>query len=488
MLIPQFARLLGWFLIILSFCQLFPLFLSLYLKEANSSQAFLLSIGFSFFFGNALLLSFKDFHIEEDRRVGMLVPFVLWIVIPLFAAIPFALTSFFGGFFQAYFEAVSGLTTTGATLLVDPSVLPKGLLFWRSQLEWIGGIGVFVLALTIFPLLNIGGMKLFYTGLPKGEGENINAQIKGTAQVLVPAYLMLTLLCFILLIISGESPLSASTLAMSTVSTGGFSINPGSVAIPSGGLGEWILMIFMILASLNITFFWYISRGKWPRPEQDKETFNFILLTFASGLLFFILFSTLDQGVISEVSIFSKIQTALFTAISATSTTGYVPAGGVSDSLTIGLSILFLIMIGGAMGSTAGGLKMMRAMLVSRHGWQELRKLSYRHDAKGITYNKRAITQNDLGNLWLLFFLFLLAMSFGLLFLSALGMNFHQAMNISVASITNSGPTVYLMDPEFLGYNNLVTSQKLISLLLMVFGRFEGVLILAIIAKNFWDH
>jgi trk system potassium uptake protein TrkH len=140
------------------------------------------------------------------------------------------------------------------------------------------------------------------------------------------------------------------------------------------------------------------------------------------------------------------------------------------------------------MGSTAGGLKMMRGMLVFRHGWQELRKLAHRHDSRGISYNGRAITQDDLGNLWLLFFLFLLAMSFGLLFLSALGLEFHQAMNIAVASITNSGPTAHLMDPDFIGFASLEPSQLLVSVLLMIFGRLEGVLILAMIARNFWDH
>lgn len=499
------ARLLvifGWTLIGLSAAHLPAIVVAVANGENLVVQAMVASALICSFVGLGMIVGLRGAKPVHDRRVAMFIPIALWAVLPLFGALPLYLSGFFPSYGAAYFEAISGMTTTGASILPDPAALPRGVLMWRSFLEWIGGLGVVIIAATIFTRINIGGYRIVQTWLPTGEGETVGGQLRGAFEALLPVYLVITTVCWGLLWASGENVYDALNLSLSTVSTGGFSAYSDSVAVRGNPLAQTILVVFMIIGATGLTLHRkaFNERRLVYRGNAEFMAYLKILVLVAISLTAISLVLRAIQGNGSDItSDIANIGNAIFMAVSMITTTGYLPDGmqgsggfgggfGGGGMLALGVIAMGLVVVGGTTASTSGGIKVMRAMLLFRHIRQELRRLPFPNISAPILHQDRQITDDDMSGVWFLFLTIMLAIGLGTLLLAISGLSFSDALSTAVAASTNAGPAANAMAPGFVGYASMSGLSQTIIVILMVLGRVEGALLLAIFARTFWGR
>lgn len=335
---------------------------------------------------------------SSERHFGML--FLVWVllVLPVFAALPL----FFIGvdFFTSYMETLSALTTTGASYLLDIETLPRGVYLWQSVLSWLGGFGFYLIVIALFPTLNVGAMSLFSNQLPRGEGENIIDRLRSVATSLVQVYVILTALCFLMLLLNGVSILYALCLAMNTLSTSGFTVGEGQLLLSENLLAQLVIMIFMIIGATNITYFWALLKKSSAYNFSNITELRYFLRVIGVSSVVLSLFFIME---LDEESVIMSCFKGVFTAISAASTTGFYNIEYTNISLMSSLFIMVLIFIGGTAGSTAGGIKIMRAVMLSRHVRSELERLAYPNTARHLLYDSQKIEPQEMNAVWALF-------------------------------------------------------------------------------------
>jgi trk/ktr system potassium uptake protein len=476
----RFAKDLGFLTLLLSLGMLASIPVALIHGETAAAQTFLTSGLLTIFFGLSMFVAFRGVVEELGRRNWYLIPIAIWVIIPAFAAIPLYFLNSESSFYVNYFEAVSGLTTTGASLLGPPEEMMRTVLFWRSLLEWLGGFATIVVTMGILTHLRAGGMGLFHVGLPKGEGSKSLSQLRGVAVSLFPVYFGLTVLCFLLLWGSGEAAFNALTLSMMTLSTGGFTPHSGGIGVLGNSGGEFILSIFMIVGAMNLVLMRNLVMLKPKSTQLDREPV-YIVILLAIGTL------ALVFGGASFANPWEELQPALFQAASALSTSGLALESGASSQLFPGIVMIALVMIGGMAGSSAGGIKIMRIVVLFRHAALELKRLAHRHDATPLQYSGNTATEQDLSGIWQAFFSFIVILAVGFLAFGFLGFEFENALHLSLAGISNAGPLPYAMWNEFPGYSEMPFGGTLVMILLMIFGRLEAIFVLAVLARSFWS-
>lgn len=474
---------LGWMLVGLSAAHLPALMIAL----ANSNEAmvgvFLSSAATSAFVGLGLVAGFRGMPGGDDRRTAIFIPILIWVVVPFFAGLPFFLSGAYPTVGAAYFEAVSGLTTTGATAISDPAVLPATVLFWRSFLEWLGGLSVLVVAATVFLRLNVGGYQVIQGGFPTGEGSSLPAQLRNVFAELLPVYSGVTALCCGLLWATGEPFSGALQLALSTISTGGFTARPGGLAVIGNPWAEFVLVVFMVVGATSWALHHALLRRRG-NPYAGRAEIRVALKFLVAITVVLVAVQFLQSGEFETPALLATIWNSIYVVVSAFSTTGFVPEGAVDWPLATGIVVMALVFLGGTTMSTSGGLKLMRAMLLFRHIRQELRRLGHPHISAPILYEGREVTERDLAGIWFLFLSMLLAIGIGALVLAITGLAFPEALTTAVAATTNAGPAGYLILPGFAGYADMAGSSQTAVLILMILGRVESVLLLAVLARS----
>jgi trk system potassium uptake protein TrkH len=384
---------------------------------------------------------------------------------------------------DAYFEALSGLTTTGATVFDSVEVLPHGLLFWRSLLEWIGGFAAVLLALNILSFGSLGGMNLFSSASPRGARDALDVRLAHSARALGSVYGALTLSCAVLLWLAGMPPFDAVNHAMSTLSTGGFSTRDASVAAFDSGLIEIILILFMVLAALNMTLHWVVLQGRWPRHHRDPESQSFVAVAGVGlGLVAAAFYFLAGDGP------FAAARSAVFTVVSSLTTTGFIAAPAAEFALWPGLVpivLIGLILIGGSTGSTAGGVKLMRLLIFFKLAGRELARLSHPHGVVRLRHGQATLDETTLRAVWGFLMIFLTAFAAITVALSLLGFELRAALVTAALTISNAGAAL----PSVGGgieYAQFSTGAKWVLAISMVAGRLEVVTILAFLSPTFW--
>jgi len=415
------------------------------------------------------------------KREGYIIVTFTWIIISLFGSLPFILSGTIPNFTNAFFETMSGFTTTGASILNDIESLPKGILFWRSMTHWIGGMGIIVLSIAILPVLGIGGMQLFVAEVPGPTPDKIHPRITQTAKRLWAIYVMLTILETGLLMFGGMDLFDAICHAFGTMATGGFSTQNASIANYSPYI-QYIIILFMILAGTNFTLHYFALHGRLKRVWQNEEYRYYIsaiavITVIITVALVFIYGSGFENG----------FRSAMFQVVSIITTTGYVTADYLQWPFFVWLIIFLLMFAGGCAGSTGGGIKMMRQLLLLKSSTLELKRLIHPHAIIPVRFNGKPVSQDIIFNILAFFLIYALIFCVGSVFMSMLGLNFETAIGSVAATIGNIGPGIGSVGPTG-NYAGIPGVGKWFLSFLMLLGRLELFTVLILLSPAFWKR
>lgn len=431
---------------------------------------------------------------EVKRREGYIIVTFGWLVMSVSGMLPYLFSDAIPGITNAFFETVSGYTTTGASIVDDIEALPEGILLWRSLTHWIGGMGIIVLAIAILPLLGIGGMQLFAAEAPGPSGDKLHPRITDTAKRLWLIYLTYTVAETILLKLAGMNLFDAVNHSLSTLSTGGFSTKNASIAYwNKEPLIQYIIILFMFLAGSNFVLSYYAFKGKVQKVIRDEEfrLYSILILCFAfiAALVVFLKanvpVSDFHPMVFGEAE--SAFRHALFQVVSVITTTGFVSAD--FTSWTPFLTILFFILmfLGGSAGSTSGGIKIMRHILIIKNGLLEFKRTMHTNAIIPVRYNNKTVQVHIVHNIIAFFVLYMLVFIVGSLVLGALGLDFVTAIGGAASSLGNVGPAFGDLNPVS-NYNSLPDFGKWWCGILMLLGRLELFTVLILITPYFWQR
>ncbi len=483
-MITKVGHIIGYILIFLGVSELLPILIALNYEENHLILPFFICSMFTIFIGSGFYFAFTEQPEKPSRYDVISFLVIVWVCLPVFASIPFMVSGELTKFTDAYFEATSALTTTGSTMMANSALAPKTVLFWRSLLQWMGGIFIFVLAVAIVPLSSIGGSELFRSALPHGEGEGLLARIKFTLKPLSFIYVSLSFLCMILLNFSGMTLFDAMSTAMATLSSGGFTNHANFGVNSFGNMTEFLLIPFMFIAATNLTFHWsFMTSGKLRSYQNDREIWYFIVLVAAASVL--ILFTLLGGENATSTSILKKVGTAVFTAVSALSTTGFLPDGANSMSLGAVLICAILIAVGGAMGSSAGGFKILRLKVLFRQADHEISRLAHPHGIVPMRVNDQSVTSSILNSVWTLLFLYLSSIAAFSICYALFGYDMGVSLGLSIANLFSAGAMTGLIAQDFLGYSGMDYAAKWLTSFIMIIGRLEIIALLIFISPSF---
>lgn len=477
--IKLIIRILGLLLILEGFFMLACLPFSYYFDE-NDSWALIASGVFTSFVGTILWIFTRGVDKKQiGKREGYIIVTFAWIIISVFGALPFVISKTIPNYTDAFFETISGFTTTGATILTDVEAMPKGLLFWRSMTHWIGGMGIIVLSLAILPILGIGGMQLFVAEVPGPAPDKLHPRITQTAKRLWGIYVLFTGLETILLMFGGMSLFDALCHAFGTMATGGFSTQNNSIIDYSPYI-QYIIIVFMIIAGTNFTLHFFVLRGYFKKVWNNEE-YRFYIYTL-------LIVSTVITTalLVSHHTGFEKdFRDALFQTVSIITTTGYVTADYLSWPFFVWLLIFMLMFTGGSAGSTGGGVKMVRQLLLLKNSRLELKRLLHPQAVIPVRLNGKTIPQNVIFNVLAFFLIYTLIFAFGSLFMSMLGLDFETSIGSVAATLGNIGPGIGSVGPVS-NYSEIPITGKWFLSFLMLLGRLELFTVLVLFSRVFW--
>ena len=455
-----------------------------YIYEENDFVAIvesaMLTIGAGI--GGVLLGGSNTKHI--GTREGYLVVGLVWIVFSIFGMLPFRLSHYIPNLTDAFFETMSGFTTTGATILTDIEALPHGLLFWRSMMQWLGGMGIVVLSLAILPMFG-AGMQLFAAEVPGITYDKLQPKITDTARRLWELYTLLTIICAILLYLGGMDVFDAICHSLTTLASGGYSTKNASIAYWSSPAIHYIIIFFMILAGTNFSLLYgALIRRQGKRLIQDEEfrTYTYsiigISLVISIGLLYtrtFEGFSTIEKS----------FRDALFQTIATITTTGFSTSDYMAWHPILWLIILLAIPMGGTAGSTSGGIKTIRLHIMTKNILYEFKRVMHPKAILPVRVNRRLVSENTLSNTYVFLSIFLIITIASSIVLMLCGISPSEAFGCSLASIANVGPALGGFGPSET-YAVLPDFAKWVLSIVMLIGRLELFTILILFLPSFW--
>ena len=467
---------------------------SLIYKDGVTHQLFLASL-ITIAIG-ALVMFFTKNHTKEiNTREGYIVVTFGWIIMTLSGTLPYLFTESIPSFTNAFFETMSGYTTTGATILHDIEAVPKGVLFWRSLTHWIGGMGIIVLAIAILPLLGIGGMQLFAAEAPGPSTDKLHPRITDTAKRLWLIYFGYTAAETLFLKLAGMSFFDAINHSMATLSTGGFSTKNASVAHwNSQPVIQYIIILFMFLAGTNFVLSYFAFKGKVQKIIHDEEFklyFWFIIIFTAISALIIYFRTDITVSTIDHPLVWGKgegaIRHALFQVLTVVTTTGFITADYTTWTPFLMVFFFGLMFLGGSAGSTSGGVKVVRHLLMIKNGFIEFKRTLHPNAILPVRYNKKAVSGDIVFNILAFFILYMLSFIIGALVFSMFKIDFQSSIGLSASSLGNIGPALGHFGPVN-NYAFLPPLAKWWSSFLMLIGRLELFTVLILFTPFFWRN
>jgi trk system potassium uptake protein TrkH len=417
---------------------------------------------------------------ELGKREGYLIVTLGWVFMALFGSIPFMLYGAIPNFTDAFFETMSGFTTTGATILTDIEVVPAGLLFWRSLTQWLGGMGIIVLSLAILPILGIGGMQLFAAEVPGITKDKLHPRVRETAKRLWGIYVIFTFTEMILLLIGGMSFFDAINHSFTTMATGGFSTKNANTAYFTSPFIQYVFIVFMLLAGMNFTIHYLAFHRKFEFTKINTE-FRFYI--------FFIAIVTVIVAVIHlahiNFNIEESFRQALFHVTSLVTTTGYVSSDYENWAPFSRMFFFTLLFIGGCAGSTGGGIKFARHFILIKNSSLELKRLIHPRAIIPVRFNGKAVGADIILNVQAFFIFYIGITVLGSIVLSFFGLDFITSAGAVATCIGNVGPGIGAVGP----LNNFAELPDMVKWILsffMLLGRLELFTVLLIFTPAFW--
>ncbi|MEH6358036.1 MAG: TrkH family potassium uptake protein [Pseudomonadales bacterium] len=473
-------RILGILLMIFSLTMAIPLLISWALGEA-AIHAFLSALAITFFSGLIIWLPVQHVRHELRTRDGFIVVALFWTVLSLFGALPFYLSQDLQlSMVDSIFESVSGLTTTGATVITGIDLLPKSILFYRQQLQWMGGMGIIVLAVAILPMLGIGGMQLYRAETPGPvKDTKLTPRITETAKALWYIYASLTVLCMLAYWAAGMTFFDALAHSFSTVAIGGFSTHDASFAYFDSPLIEAIGIFFMILSGANfgLHFVAWQSRGVRHYLADPEFRFYISLLVIISAV------TCTTLVVTNGYEPLTALRAGIFEVVSIATTTGFATADFAHWPNMLPFLLFLTAFVGGCAGSTGGGMKVIRILLLSKQGIREVKRLIHPNGVFTIKFGQQAVPDRVVGAIWGFFSVYLLAFVFMLLALLATGLDQVTAWSAVGATLNNLGPGLGDVSAN---YSSINDTAKCVLSMSMLLGRLEVFTFIVILSPMFW--
>ncbi|MBM1108082.1 TrkH family potassium uptake protein [Aurantibacter crassamenti] len=486
------VHLMGLLLLCNGFFMLLATLVSGIYKDGVTLSIFIAAVT-TLFIGFLAMIYTRDHRKEVKKKEGYIIVTCGWLVMALSGVTPYLFSGAIPDVTNAFFETMSGYTTTGASILDDIESMPEGILFWRSLTHWIGGMGIIVLAIAILPLLGIGGMQLFAAEAPGPSADKLHPRITDTAKRLWLIYVGYTLAETLLLKMAGMSFFDAINHSLATLSTGGFSTKNASVAYWNDQpVIQYIIIVFMFLAGSNFVLSYFAFKGKVQRVLNDEEFryYGGLILVFTIVTAMVIYFNAhITTDIPGYYMVWGKTESsfrhALFQIIAVVTTTGFVTADFTSWSPFLTIFFFGLMFAGGSAGSTAGGIKVMRHLLIIKNGILEFKRTLHANAIIPVRYNNKSVGQDIVYNIIAFFVLYMLLFIIGAMVLGMMGVDFVTAIGGAATSLGNVGPGLGDLNPVS-NFNGLPAPAKWWCGFLMLLGRLELFTVLIILTPYFW--
>ena len=473
--------LIGILLIVLGISMLAPYILQIVLDEG--SHSFISASFVTIFIGILFILANLEKEFKLNLRQTFLFSSLAWVMVATFGSLPFLLSAQNFNFSDAFFESMSGITTTGATIISDLDNSPKSILLWRAIMQWLGGIGIVVMAITILPLLKVGGMQLFKMEGPDST-EKILPRTVEVAAIIISTYIVLTFFCGFFYWLFGMTIFDSVCHAMTTIATGGFSTHNDSIGFFKNSNIEIVASIFIILGSIPFISYLKFAQGNRKVFFQDVQIKGLIYLLSVSIIVMFIYLLFINY----ETGILDKIRISSFNVISILSGTGYVTDDfGLWGKFSL-IFFLLLMFIGGCAGSTACGIKIFRLQMLLIFLKNQIKKLISPNSVIITKYNNQKISDNFINSVIIFIFTFLFIFLIIAMLLSITGLDFITSISGAASSISNVGPGLGEIIGPNGNYKNIPDISKWILSAGMLLGRLELFAVLVLFFPSFWRN
>ncbi len=449
--------------------------------KGNDIFSLFLVTAISLILGISLFLFSRKTKREISKKESYLIVALSWIVLSAVGALPFVFHGCIPSYTDAFFETVSGFTTTGATILNDIESVPHGLLFWRSITQWMGGMGIIVLSIAVFPLIKVGGFQLFVAEVPGVTYDKLHPRIKGTAKRLWLIYIGLTAAEIILLTLGGMTLYDAVNHSFTTMATGGYSTKQASIAFYNSPFIQYVIIFFMFLAGVNFSLIFYAFKGQFRKLIRNNEFRFYTLITIVSAV-----FVALGLMFYMNLPFEKAVRDALFQVVSIITTTGFITADYMLWVPPYLWVIIFLLMfVGGSSGSTGGGIKAVRIHLILRNSYLELKRLIHPNAVIPVRYNGQSVSSGIITNVMAFVIIYFIIFGAGTIILAINGLDLDSAMGASATCLGNIGPGINQLGPAYtFSFLNDISKWTLSALMLL--GRLELFTILIIFTPVFW--
>lgn len=477
------ARLLGLLIISIALNMLGAVAWSIYFAEPVWKD-FLLTMGASITVGAGLiLLERKDVYTSLSPKEAMFTVGVGWFVAGLIGALPFYVSGYLPHYYDAFFETISGFTTTGASILTNIEALPRGLLFWRSYTHWLGGMGIIVLFVALFPFLGVSGKKMYQFEVPGPDVGGLKPKIQSSAFILWAIYVGISLAETIALRIGGMTLYDAMCHTFGTMATGGFSTKNASIGYYTSPVIHIIIIVFMISAGANFSLYYFILRKNFSQVLQDTELKTYLSIIGGSILIFSILLYTRNY----YQSVFESMVRAGFNAVSIMTTTGYSTANTDTWPMLLKVWLLILMFIGGCGGSTGGGIKVVRYVILLKYAYAQI-ITSYIPQRKFVVrLSQKPVSQPVIDRTLTFFFLYLIIYAIGVLVIACYGYDWATTISSVAACLNNIGPGFGQVGATG-NYAFMQPFAKVLLAFYMVAGRLELFAVLIYFVPDFWKR
>ena len=476
-------RTMGALLLIEAVFMAMALGVSLWYNEADN-DVFLLSTIITLLAGVIGLLVGRRAESRMGEREGYVIVAMVWVVFSAFGLLPYYLSGQVPTLTDAWFESMSGFTTTGATIIPDLEVITHGLLFWRSLTQWIGGMGIIVLSIAILPIFGLNGMQLYAAEVSGLTYEKLSPRIADTAKMMWTTYVLLTAAEVLALWLCGMDVFDAVCHSFSTIATGGFSTHNNSLEFYDSAAIHYIVTFFMFISGINFVLLIYLLRGKARYFFKDEE-----LRWYSVAVAIFAVLLTLGLYIArpgwSGVEMERAFRDSLFTVISSMTSTGYTISDYMYWPVVAWVVIFFLMLTGACAGSTAGGIKWVRLAIILKNGVAEFQRRIHPNAIIPVRLNEKTVPQQTINNImaFLIFYVFIIAVT--VVIFCATGVDFDEAIGSAVSAIGNVGISIGQFGPAGT-YATFPTVAKWVMSFVMLIGRLEIFTILLLFTKALW--
>lgn len=418
---------------------------------------------------------------QLSKRDGYCIVSFTWVIFSFFGLLPFYISGSIPTVTNAFFETMSGFTTTGASILDNIESLSHGMLFWRSLIQWIGGLGIVFFTIAVLPIFGVGNQVLFSAEATGVTHDKIHPKISKMAKWLWSVYLILTLILIALLYVGGMNLFDSVCHSLATMATGGYSTKQNSIAFWNSPFIEYVIAVFMLLASLNFSLYYLIVRGKWLNWLKNIESLTFLV---SVGVLTLII--TIALILQNHYAIEPAFRKAFFQVV-----TMHTSCGFITDDYNLWpqftwLLFVYAMFVGGCTGSTAGGIKSMRLVILLQNVRNELYRLLHPRAVLSVKVNHQALQSSTITTVNTFVMLYIISAFIGMLVLMILGVGFIESIGITMSSIGNTGPALGTFGPAF-SWSTLPDAAKWVSSFLMLIGRLELLGVLLMFSPMFWE-